>query len=534
MKELDFRQLSFRQKIGMTMVGCLTKYNEDTPDFEKEVEFVLKLIREHSLGAVWIDVGMKARNRVMAAVREAADYPILIMTDAENGIGKYAIGKHNSIGVAGREELAYTFGKVVGVTARSMGYNVVNNPVMEIQRGCGVCGKNSRALGSDKEKVATLAMNIAQGLHDGGVLSFAKHYPSSHNTYNIDSHMAEAFSEDSLDTVLNLNLYPYFELMKHNLLDGVMTQHFKLVNVDPDFPASLSKKVINLIRDRGFDGIAITDALCMMGIVAKFGKKESKGMAIEAGNDLMLPWEDNEASFQALCECYDKGIISDEMLNKAVWRVLEAQHKTLNVPKYSELTGDDLDKFNRINTDSIYEYTDKDAISRLPKDGNHFFAVQIYSNEDVSDDGKVSVDTFKSKWYDSETISNRIMELFPQSKVRLISEYPSSKQIQRLLEDSVEYDDVVFITFMESAAYIGKECLTSRIISVIEALQITNRISALIHFGNPYVLEDLPHIPRVIIGCLSQKNVVTALDVLAGNYPAKGVPTYDIKLRGRN
>ena len=62
-------------------------------------------------------------------------------------------------------------------------------------------------------------------------------------------------------------------------------------------------------------------------------------------------------------------------------------------------------------------------------------------------------------------------------------------------------------------------------------MQVTNKISTLIHFGNPYVLEELAHISRVIIGCLNEDNVSTALDVLAGNYPAKGVPTYDINLK---
>jgi len=531
MKEIEFNQLTTRQKIGMTMVGCLTKYNENNSNFDEELAYVLKLIRERSLGAVWVDVRLKRREEVMAAVKEAADYPILIITDAENGLDKYLIGKHNSIGVTDSEELAYTFGKVIGVTAHQMGYNVINNPVMEIQRGLGVCGKNCRALGSDKAKVTNLAINIAQGLHDGGVLSFAKHYPSSNNTYNIDSHMAEAYSEDSLDTVLNLNLYPYFELMKKDLLDGVMTEHFKLATVDPEYPSSLSKKTIDLIRDRGFDGIAITDAMCMMGIVAKYGKMKSKGMAIEAGNDLMLPWEDNEESFYALCKCYDEGIISDETLNQAVRRVLEAQHKTLKVPKYAELTEKDLENFKKINTDSIYEYVDEGVSNKLSHDGNHFFAIQIYNSTDVSDDGKVSVDTFKSNWYYPDKITQKINKLFPKSKVRLISEFPSASQIQRLLEDSVDYDDVVFITFTESSAYTGKECLTSRIISVIEAMQITDRISTLIHFGNPYVLEDLAHIPRVIIGCLSEENVDTTLDVLAGLYPAKGVPTYDISLK---
>lgn len=530
-KELKLEELSLKQKIGMTMVGCLTMYNENHDNFDDETEYVLSLIKEHCLGAVFLDVRLKRRDEIMAKIKEAADYPILIITDAESGIEEFQIGKHNAIGVAGKKELAYTFGKVVGVTARNLGYNVVEDPIMEIQRGPGVCGKNSRAIGSDKDQVAMLAAKIVEGMHDGGILSFAKHYPSSNNTYNIDSHMAEAYSEDDLNTVLNLNLYPYFELMRQNLLDGIMTQHFKLASVDPEHPASLSKKVINLIRDRGFDGIAITDAMCMMGIVAKYGKDRVKGLAVEAGNDLMLPWFDNKDSFEALCKCYDDGIISDETLNNAARRVLEAQHKTLIVPKYTKLTREDIENFKKINTDSVYEYVDDGILNKLSSDGKHLFAVMVPCNTDIAGDGSVSVDTFKSNWYFPEKITEKLNKLFPNSTVRIISEFPTANRIEDLLNDSVEHDDVIFFTYAETAAYTGKECLTSRIISLIEALQVTKRVSTLVHFGNPYVLEELAHIPRVIIGCLSAENVSAAIDVLAGLYPAKGVATYDAKLK---
>ena len=531
MKELDFNQLTTKQKIGMSMVGCFTIYNEKNGNFDEELSYILRLIREHCLGAVWVDVRLKRRDEVIAAVKETADYPILIITDAENGLDEFQIGKHNSIGVTDSEDLAYTFGKVVGVTAYQMGYNVVCNPVLEIQRGSGVCGKNVRALGSDKEKVTALAAKISEGMHDGGVLSFAKHYPSSNNTYNIDSHMAEAYSEDSLDTVIGLNLYPYFELMKKDLLDGIMTQHFKLATVDPEHPASLSRKTINLIRERGFDGVAITDAMCMMGIVAKYGKTESKGMAIEAGNDLMLPWEDNMEAYEALCECYEKGILSEEALNDAVRRVLKAQRKTLNAPKNTSLTDEDIVNFNKINTDSIYEYLDEGITSKLSHDGRHFFAIQVLNEAEISDKGKVSVDTFNNGWYYPNEIIEKLEKLFPNSKTCAIREFPSPAEIQHLLEESVDYEDVVFITFVETNAYVGKECLTSRIVSMMEAMQVSNRISTLLHFGNPYVLEELPHIPRVVVGCLSKICVDTSLDVLAGLYEAKGVATYDIHLK---
>ena len=92
------------------------------------------------------------------------------------------------------------------------------------------------------------------------------------------------------------------------------------------------------------------------------------------------------------------------------------------------------------------------------------------------------------------------------------------------------YDDVVFITFYQSQTYVGRECLTSRIISLLEGLDVTKSVIALAHFGNPFIVEEMPHLPRLIIGSASAKGVMAGLEVLAGNYPAKGSLTYDVKI----
>jgi len=62
-------------------------------------------------------------------------------------------------------------------------------------------------------------------------------------------------------------------------------------------------------------------------------------------------------------------------------------------------------------------------------------------------------------------------------------------------------------------------------------MQVSGQISTIVHFSTPYALEALPHIPRVLIGAPSKKGVMAALEVLAGNYPAKGTLTYSVNLK---
>ncbi len=529
MKELNIRELSVRQKLGMCMTAHIYDYNR--PGDPVNTEYALDMIRNHALGAIWVDPTIPDLAGTMARIREAADYPILIFTDAESGIGDHMIGRHNALGCTGSEELAYMFGKVTAVTARQMGYNVVCNPILDMTKANTVCGATVRSIGSDKHEVARLAKAIARGMHDGGVLTVGKHYPGTKGDGTIDSHMAEVLAPETAEELLDYNLFPYLEMMKEGLLDGVMTQHARIPNVDPDYPASLSEKVIGLIRNQGFDGFAITDALVMMGVAAKFGAQACKGLSIANGNDLALTWGPNKESYEAICESYDKGVIDDERLNEAVRRVLDAQRKTMPEPKYTSLTDEDLQKFDSINRDATYARTDEGVPTAISREGRHYFAVLTPNEVTVNDQGKVNVDTFSGGWYRPQAIMDQLSSLFPNSTAVAINEFPSAAQNMHLLERSVDYDDVIFITYTESQAYVGRECLTARIVSLIQALQVTDRVSTIVHFGNPFVLEDLEHIPRVLIGGLSADSVRYTLEILAGMYTAKGLLTYDINLK---
>ena len=525
LRELTYEELSCEQRLGM----CLIAQNWWGGD---RVDYIVELIKKHSLGGVWINPQIPDLEETMRKIKEAADYPVLIFTDAESGIGEYKIGKHNAVGCTDSEELAYTFGKVTAIKARKMGYSVVCSPLLDMVDTNWACGGTVRSLGSDKHTVTRLASAIARGMHDGGILTVGKHYPGQvESGREIDAHMAENVSYKTKEELLEYNIYPYVQLNRAGLLDGIMTAHSRCVKIDPDYPASLSKKCNDVIRDEGFDGFSITDGLSMMGIVSKFGKVDPIGMAIRGGNDLALAtFDDNRHNYSSMLAGYEKGFITEERLEEAVRRVLKAQHKSLEEPKFTEITADDLEKFERINSDSIFEKID-DGISRLDRNGKYLFVIMTESKLDLEDRGKISVDTFVSTWFNPFDIADKVSSLYPNAKITTISEYPSPNDNHLTLDLARESDGVVFITSFNTSSYVGVECYSSRIISLMKAMQVTDSIKAIAHFGNPFILEDAPHVPHLVIGCCSAKSVSYGLDVLAGDYPAKGKMTYDVKFK---
>ena len=523
LRELKFEELTVKQKLGLIHTPRMSD------DFPKEaIDYICNQIRSHSLGAVWIQFSEKNSEKYMKMVREIADYPILIITDAESGIGEYMIGRSNPIACTGDERYAYAFGKVTAFQAHEMGYNVVCHPLLDISND-----GSPRLLGSNKHIIAKMCAAIAQGVHDAGVLTIGKHYPSGTNVKGIDSHMAESYSEQTESDLLENGLFAYLELMKKGLLDGVMTGHKKFPNIDPRYPASLSKPMIDIIRNQGFDGLAITDALMMMGIRANYGDDISGPLCIAAGNDLALPYHSKVQLVQeSLYDAYEKGIITEDRLDEAVKRVLAAQHKVMLMEqtRAKTITAEEKELVRNINRDSIYAQTDEGLTASISKNGKHLFALMVRNEESVGIDGGVPVDTFSNHWLYPRAVAERLTDLFPHSIVKVFHQFPSASQNMHILNASAECEDVIFLTFSEPLAYAGGEYITERVVSLMRSMQYTNKISTLVHFGNPCILHSLPHIPRYILGGISTESVNACLDILAGTHEAKGVKSYDFKL----
>ena len=59
-----------------------------------------------------------------------------------------------------------------------------------------------------------------------------------------------------------------------------------------------------------------------------------------------------------------------------------------------------------------------------------------------------------------------------------------------------------------------------------------NKVSAVCHLGNPYALEALPHLPRLLSGVGgSEKTVAYMLAALKGEYEPKGIMPLSLNLK---
>ena len=515
-KELNRSELTTEQKLGLAFCANLNHG-------EADVENALQMIREHRLGGVWVTTNNANRDTILAKIRETADYPILIFCDAEDGPPGHSIPGIISLSAAREnEEYAYSFGRLTSATLAKMGYNVVCNPVLDRCCSCAPCGANTRSISPDKEVVARLGAAVVRGMHEGGTLSVAKHYPSEQKRKPYDSHMREGFADDTREELISDALYPYRRLIESNLLDGVMVGHSLLPNIDPERPASLSKPVMDILRDCGFSGFYVSDALNMMGVVLKYGNYKTTPMAVAAGCDLPLSWGiPCREAYDAMLKGYRDGMITDEELDIAVGHVLDAQHKVTLLPE-PRILPEDIENVAKLNRECISAVCEEGLSPSIDPNAKHLFVIMTDLTKDVGS----GYDAFASTFYNPDQISEKIKELFPNSGVFMHPEYPNYADNMRLFKIQQEYDDIVYITYYKSFCFIGRECLTARIVDMMDALQSTDRIIAHLHFGSPFVATDAPYVPRVLLGWASSGCVMHTLECLAGKAEVLGVQPY--------
>ena len=128
--------------------------------------------------------------------------------------------------------------------------------------------------------------------------------------------------------------------------------------------------------------------------------------------------------------------------------------------------------------------------------------------------------------YNANNTIRAIKEHFPNSDIELIPEFPKPRDNDRVLTAATKYEEVVFVSFCESAPYMGSDSLTRRIETVINALSMPGKLKALVHFGNPLAVRYLWPISRMIFGYNAPASQQYAFEVLAGKYPAKGKNPY--------
>ena len=511
---LQLDQLTPEQKLGRVL--CARRFNT-----QDDIDFTMELVKNEACGCLQMPFNDKTE-ALIKMYREAANYPLIVVNDMESGYPLSSLAKIPLISLAACDNSEYNriFAAALAKEAKAAGYSGCWGPIVDILH-CDAPCTVSRTSSDNPEGAYRFARDINEVFKSYAFHGCAKHYPGS-NVGPIDTHMIEGVSSETKEELINYNLLPYKYLMDDGLLPSIMVGHQVLKNIDPDRPASLSKKVIDIIREMGFDGVVYTDSLAMMGILSKFGEENAMWMALMAGNDIILSnyRTTTREVYQMMLNAYKEGKITDERLDEAVRRVMALEEYCSKIPENPYPVPENVDELiKNISRDCITADCDKGTAIPINSENKKLFIV-LTTMDYV--EGEIGAEISLGDWYDVNGVIKAIKDRFPNSDIVTMKEFPRRADNERILNMATKYDEVVMVTFCYTSAYMGTDGLTKRIEKVIEALAVPGKLKTLVHFGNPLAVSWMDYIPRKIYGYTSTASQIHAFDVLIGKIPAKG------------
>lgn len=174
--------------------------------------------------------------------------------------------------------------RLIAEDLRVLGITVDCLPVLDLSFPGADAVIGDRSYGDRPERVAELGRAVCEGLLAGGVLPVIKHIPG-HGRGTVDSHLACPVVDTPRSELDTTDFAPFRAL---NAMPWAMTAHIVYTALDPQFPATLSTRVIDGVIRRaiGFDGVLVSDDLSMQALGGSLGERAAGALA--AGCDLVL------------------------------------------------------------------------------------------------------------------------------------------------------------------------------------------------------------------------------------------------------
>ncbi len=147
-----------------------------------------------------------------------------------------------------------------------------------------------------------------------------KHFPGYGN--NDDTHTGMAYDNRDYSQFAESDFKPFIAGIKAGA-DSILVSHNIVSSMDSEYPASLSKKVHDIIRNElNFDGVVMTDDLAMEAITDYTGNDAAAVAAAKCGNDILC-CSDVAVQYPAVLAAVQNGEISESQIDASVKRILK-------------------------------------------------------------------------------------------------------------------------------------------------------------------------------------------------------------------
>lgn len=290
--------LSTEEKVGQLFV--LAFAGQDT-------EYALDLVKNMHVGGFYLTDDnantlqeasiLSAQLQKQAALR-ACDAPLLLAVDQEGAWGiltkETDLGPGNlALGAANELELTESMYQVFAEQMQTIGYNTLLSPCADVNSNPDNPIIGQRSFGETTDHVAKHVAAAVKGINNTGNIACAKHFPG-HGDTATDSHRALPEVTKNINQLLDEDLPPFIAAIENDV-GVIMTAHINYPEIDAQYPATLSKKILTeLLKEQlGFKGLIITDSMNMWAMRKNYSPSQAAILALKAGAHLVMLSEEH-------------------------------------------------------------------------------------------------------------------------------------------------------------------------------------------------------------------------------------------------
>jgi beta-N-acetylhexosaminidase len=307
---IDLDDFTLKQKIAQMTVVLGIQYYSDS-------------LKNMQLGGIHLHamINEEAFKRTVREFQREMNIPFMVTADLEGCVNPFSFFKQFT-SASDIETLGEAFekGKIEGRYLKELGVTIDFAPVVDLDDKIWGC----RSFPGDKEMISELANAYILGMHDEGILATAKHYPGKTLVVK-DPHKYLVSAE-----ITEEDIYPYKELVNKGTVEAIMVSHlitFGEVNSEGK-PSVASKKIIEGLREMGFDGLIITDEINMQGARKFYDTIEEMYVDVfKAGSDIVLNFNNDPNEIYHMIETIElaisNGEIEEEKIDNSVRKILE-------------------------------------------------------------------------------------------------------------------------------------------------------------------------------------------------------------------
>ncbi len=215
-------------------------------------------------------------------------------------------------------------------TLNAVGINVNLAPCLDLAPFDASGVLVGRSYGPDAVSTAGLGAHYIKTFQDEGVLACAKHFPGI-GMVQSDPHFDLPVINAGMDEI-EREMSPFCAAIDAGVA-LLMTSHV-IFNAIDIRPATFSPAVVRLARDRGFDGVMITDDLEMAGATVTKDTANAALLAFEVGHDMLLICHRQAFVVDALKlmeNAVKTGSIDLRKVERSLFRINEAKRKIQRV-----------------------------------------------------------------------------------------------------------------------------------------------------------------------------------------------------------